>query len=200
MEIAGYILAGGKNRRMQGEKKLFLPWDGATFLERIQETLCAFPAVYLSVEAVEPYQGLSLPLVLDVYPDAGPLGGICAGLGACPEDALFVTACDMPLLDRESVERLCLAFRERPVLTLPETDSGLQPLPGIYPRSILPEAERLLKEKQYRLRALAERVEVNRVRLEETPLKNVNTPEEYRELLKSGQKNHTGRGKEECFR
>ena len=63
--IAGYILTGGKNRRMGGEKKLFLSLDGKSFLERIREAMKDFSVIYLSVETKEPYEGVGLPLIED---------------------------------------------------------------------------------------------------------------------------------------
>ena len=49
--IAGYILTGGKNRRMNGEKKLFLEYKGKTFFDHIKNSLQLFSNIYLSVDA-----------------------------------------------------------------------------------------------------------------------------------------------------
>ena len=59
-EICGYILAGGKNRRMNGHKKIFLEYEGATFCERILQAFEEFAVTYISVEAESPYQELHL--------------------------------------------------------------------------------------------------------------------------------------------
>ena len=47
-EIAGCILAGGKNLRMGGEKKVYLKYQGETFLDRIRGNFRNFPRIYLS--------------------------------------------------------------------------------------------------------------------------------------------------------
>ena len=49
--------------------------------------------------------------VTDPVWNAGPLAGITASLRACREEWLFVTAVDMPYMDREFAEEL-FAFRE----------------------------------------------------------------------------------------
>lgn len=56
--IAGYILTGGQNRRMNGAKKLLLTYRGRTFLEWIMDALRLFPKVYLSVDSVEAWRSL----------------------------------------------------------------------------------------------------------------------------------------------
>lgn len=38
-EIAGCILAGGKNLRMGGEKKVYLKYQGETFLDRMGKSV-----------------------------------------------------------------------------------------------------------------------------------------------------------------
>lgn len=47
--LAGYILAGGDNRRMEGRKKLYLQREGKTFCQWICEAFADLPGIYLSV-------------------------------------------------------------------------------------------------------------------------------------------------------
>ena len=96
--VAGYILSGGRNTRMEGQKKLFLRYAGETFCQRILHACDCLPAVYLSVDNKEPYRKAGLPMVEDRWRGIGPLGGIASGLLTCKEDALFVMACDMPMM------------------------------------------------------------------------------------------------------
>ena len=90
--VAGYILSGGRNTRMEGQKKLFLRYAGETFCQRILHACDCLPAVYLSVDNKEPYRKAGLPMVEDRWRGIGPLGGIASGLLTCKEDALFVMA------------------------------------------------------------------------------------------------------------
>ena len=63
-EIAGYILAGGDNRRMAGRKKALLTYQNQTFYAHIRERMPAFKNVYLSVEQAAPYEALDADLSL----------------------------------------------------------------------------------------------------------------------------------------
>ena len=180
--IAGYILTGGGNRRMAGEKKLFLTYEGRPFWERLREALGQFPDVYLSVDRVEPYAETGLPLVRDLWPDCGPMGGIASGLKTCPAEALFVTACDTPLLDRDTVERIASAWDGG--ITLASVDGRLQPLLGIYPKSVLPVLEKRLANGSLRMYDFLVDVGFTQVPLLEgsSAAENINTPEDYRRL------------------
>ena len=97
---------------MEGQKKLFLRYAGETFCQRILHACDGLPAVYLSVDNKEPYRKAGLPMVEDRWRGIGPLGGIASGLLTCKEDALFVMAYDMPMMERQTVERMLEAYRE----------------------------------------------------------------------------------------
>lgn len=181
--IAGYILTGGGNRRMAGERKLFLEYRGRPFWSHLREALGQFPTVYLSVDREDPYADTGLPLVPDLWPGHGPMGGIASGLKTCPEDALFVTACDTPLLDRETVTRIVSAWDGG--ITLACAGGRLQPLMGIYPKSVLPELEKRLAKGSLRMYDFLKAVGFTTVPLPEgsAAAENINTPEDYRRLI-----------------
>lgn len=190
--VAGYILSGGKNRRMQGRAKLFLTYRGHSFYEYIRNALEDFPEIYLSVarETEELYLSVPLPQIVDIYSDAGPLGGICSGLKLCPgADALFVTACDMPFIAREDVGQVMKVYQEyrdrgEEKVVVAQTGEKVQPLFGVYPRSILGIIEAMLEEKDYKLQNLLRRAGAVAVLLSEGSRagRNINCIEEYREL------------------
>lgn len=187
MKLAGYILAGGENRRMDGKKKLFLEYGGESFCRHI---LCAFhnqgfSEIYLSVEAQAPYEQTGLPLVVDAYPGAGPLGGLCTGLKMCPEEALFTVACDMPCINSKSVENMVRAFQQHGGVVVAQAGGRLQPLFAIYPKTVLPVLESMIQKKDYRMTELLAHVGYTAVLFSEDSIfQNINTPEEYRRLTK----------------
>ena len=130
--MSAVILAGGLGRRMHGEKKAFMTMQGRSFLEHILESLGGLFPVYLSVDQEEPYLQTGLPLITDKYPGIGPMGGICSAMQVCPEDALFVAACDMPFLEKDTVQRLIQAYRKDPgKITLARQGGRRHPLLGI---------------------------------------------------------------------
>ena len=180
--IGAVILAGGENRRMHGEKKLFLPLDGYSFLERVRKSFEGLLPVYLSVEEEEPYRQTGLELITDLYPGTGPLGGICTAMQYCKEEALFIAACDMPFLQRQTVEQILETYRKNPGrITLAWQDGKCQPLLGIYPRDLAGEILEQMKRQEYSLKALLEGRDLQFVQLEEKDLsaQNLNSSAEY---------------------
>ena len=85
-DIAACILAGGKNSRMNGRKKAFLPVEETVFWKKIAAKLSGCSAIYISVEDRKKYEQTQadvgecgfegFPLVEDLEKEKGPLGGI----------------------------------------------------------------------------------------------------------------------------
>lgn len=182
-QIAGYILAGGRSRRM-GENKAFLRLGKETFLERIRAALSCFDTVYLSVDSAEKYERTGFTLIEDLCPDAGPMGGIVSGLLSCPQPALFVAACDMPFVDRGSVEVLLDAYKKEQKPVVAKTGERIHPLFGIYPKSVLTGMLEMVERGEYRMMDFLERTDHAEVQIGagNRAAVNVNSREEYREL------------------
>lgn len=183
MKIAGYILAGGDNRRMEGKKKLLLTREGKTFGQWISEAFAGLDEVYLSV-AEE--MTADLKQIPDRYGHIGPIGGIASGLGQCDADALFVAACDMPFLDRAAVERMLERFRQKPGLVVAAAGEKVHPLFGIYPKTMLPVLEEQIKKGDYRMMDVLRAVPHETVDFGEAAkaLENINTTEQYAGLAR----------------
>jgi molybdenum cofactor guanylyltransferase len=80
---------------------------------------------------------LGVPQVADVVADAGPLGGIVAGLEAATTDLVAVVAVDMPFASAE-VLRLLAERWDGEDAVVPVTDRGPEPLHAVYSRSAAP--------------------------------------------------------------
>lgn len=183
--IAGCILTGGKNRRMNGNKKLFLSYEGKSFLDHLLQALSSLEKVYLSVDDKAPYQSTKLPLIVDHYQAIGAIGGIYSALTECDEDELFFVACDMPHIDAETVQAVLTAYHKRPQLTLVEAEGRIQPLFGIYPKSVLPVLAEQIQAQNYRMRSLLAQLPYNVVLLTagSRAADNINTVTEYERLI-----------------
>ncbi len=183
-QIGAVILAGGRNRRMHGEKKAFFRFEEKSFLEHLKDGLAGFEAVYLSVDTPGSYEQAGLPLVVDLYPGVGPIGGICSALEKSSETALFVAACDMPYLQRKTVERILTAYREHPgTVTIAEADGRRHTLFGVYPRCVLPQMKQQIAEGKYKMIDLLNITGYQTVQLEEgdRSVVNINSVREYLE-------------------
>lgn len=181
--IGGLILAGGKNSRMDGEKKLFLEYQGMPFYRRIAAAMEGLDGISLSVEAMEPYRQTGLALIADRFPGIGPMGGIYSGLMETEADALLVLPCDTPLVEKELVEALTEQFRKtgRPVFA---ADIRPNPLVGIYTKDMMPLMAELIGQNDYRMMHLLRRISYDTISGESVScmLRNVNDKKSYEEL------------------
>jgi molybdopterin-guanine dinucleotide biosynthesis protein A len=197
---AGIILVGGRSRRM-GRDKAHLPLPGneqITFVEHLSSLLttqCS-EVVLVARDAVQSAE-YSLPgvhTVTDKVPHVGPLMGLYSGLSAIKASHALVTAVDMPFVQPDVIAFL-LAQPLEDALLVPVVNGVPQVLLAVYPRSVLPTIEELLRAGRPGPRFL---LDVARVRyIEETQLRkvdpelrsfiNVNTPEEWQQYVRRRQ-------------
>ena len=191
MDIGALILMGGKNSRMNGNVKGLLKIKNSTFLEKIQETLNDFSSIYLSIndkfskEQKQNFENMGFKIIEDIYKEIGPLGGIYSSLLNCKEEYLFITACDMPFITKNSIEVLCNKVDKNTAgVVFYDKNNKLYPLGAIYSKNVLPIIEEMIEKKYYKLSYLIEKSNFVKINIEKTdiPLKvlsNINTLQEY---------------------
>lgn len=140
------VLCGGKSRRA-GFDKQTIQIDGLWIAVRIAQSLATvFDDVLLVTNRPELYRDSGFRVVGDILPDAGPLGGIHAGLTYAKQEQLFVTACDMPYINEHYLRWLCRAARDegakKDALVVQLVNGMLEPMNAIYRKSCLPQVER----------------------------------------------------------
>ena len=160
MEPAGsfdaVVLAGGKSTRL-GFDKALLRVNGEPLVQWLPNQLARiFRSVAIVVDRSGRYD-VTFPQLLDILPDAGPLAGIAAGLESSAAPALFVCACDMPLLQPALLQRLCSAL-EGHDLAIAERAGRLEPLCAVYAASCLPVIQQLLRDHRLRANGVANAV------------------------------------------
>jgi len=121
--LTGLILAGGAGRRMGGQDKGWVLWQGKPLIEQVLERLRPQldpdrPILVSANRQHTAYQRLSAvqvigddPAIRATDPDgfAGPLAGILAGLERAATGWLLVVPCDLPQLPSDLAERLLQA-------------------------------------------------------------------------------------------
>ena len=143
-DVTGIVLAGGAGRRMGAHKPL-LQLGGKTLIEHVVAALDPLVAgVIVVTNDAEAMAFLGLPTVGDAEPGRGPLMGLYSGLLACPTPYALAVACDAPFLSPALLEAL-IARRRPAAMTLPETEHGPQPMPGVYPTAFAPSIASLLE-------------------------------------------------------
>jgi molybdopterin-guanine dinucleotide biosynthesis protein A len=144
-DITAFILSGGKSSRM-GTNKAFLDIDGKSLIERMLELLDPiFSEVAISSNEPELYNFLGKKIIKDFYPGRGPLAGIHSVLNSTTSQWNFIISCDMPFISKELIVHLTDYKTDLKIL-LPKADGRIQPLCGIYSKSVLPDIEKLLIE------------------------------------------------------
>src|SRR3954447_6439712 len=100
--ILGAVLVGGKSRRM-GRDKALIEIDGRPLVERVADVLVASGCA--PVVAIGPAESSArIEHVDDLWPGAGPLGGVLTALSLA--SPAIVVACDLPRLDVQTVNAL----------------------------------------------------------------------------------------------
>lgn len=194
--VVGLVLAGGQSRRMGRDKAALSYGDAALPAWRRTAELLASCCgeVLISVRPGQELSGMddasSYVRVDDRVQDAGPMAGFLSAWELRPGAALLAVACDLPMLDKDTLEGL-LAKRDAQALATAYRSAydGLpEPLCALYE----PEAEQAFRE------ALASNLrcprkvlirEEARVRLltlgRADALENANTPADYERLKQS---------------
>jgi molybdenum cofactor cytidylyltransferase len=142
------VLAAGASRRM-GRAKLLLPWGDTTILGQLLSTLAASRAgplvVVTGAEAAARSACDGVAKATWVHNAAwrrdGLAGSLQAGLAALPAelDALLVLPGDLPLLARDTVDRVIATFaRERCQAVVP-TQAGQRGHPVLFAAELVPE-------------------------------------------------------------
>ena len=196
MRIGGIILCGGKSSRM-GWPKAMLPFGPETMLHRVLRRLGE--VVQTLVVVAGPHQALpDLPSTVvvarDRREDCGPLEGLAVGLQALGDrvQAVYATACDVPLLEPAFVRRELELLDDHDVV-VPVDGQFHHPLAAVYRTAVLPEVERLLAADRLRPIFLYDAVDTLRVPVEQfrsvdphlQTLANLNRPADYFAALRA---------------
>jgi len=183
-DIPAVIFAGGKSARM-GRDKALLPFEEFKSLSEFQHHKLSllFKEVYLSSKKDK--FDFPCEVITDSYEESSPLVGIISVFDKLDNDEAFVLSVDAPLVDQEVIEKLIEVSSDvQADAIIAQSPDGLQPLCGIYRRSILPLAKKQLEENTHKLKDLLQRARLKKVHFESRkPFTNVNTPEEYQNLL-----------------
>lgn len=202
MQTGVIILAGGKGRRL-GREKAWIEMGGKSLLQIAVSNLEFAGSKIIIVKApgmeLPPVSaGADLTAVDDLAGGLGPVMGILTGLthSACHYN--LVTACDMPLVERELVGYLIeQAAGYDAVVTVRQ--GRTEPLLAIYSKGCICELKAMLNEGITRIEPLFGRVRTRYIEPEEIErydpgyrsFFNLNTPEDLEKIESLVRKNGT---------
>jgi molybdopterin-guanine dinucleotide biosynthesis protein A len=168
MRTGAIILCGGKSSRM-GREKATLPFGPELMLQRVVRLIGE--VVHLENVAVvaAPEQSLpELPASVVIAHDArsyrGPLQGLATGLCALASraDAVYATACDVPLLVPAFVGKMFNLLGDFDIV-VPAGGEHHHSLAAVYRPAVLPHALRLLDGERMRPRFLFDEVRTREI-------------------------------------
>ncbi|MDW7649823.1 MAG: molybdenum cofactor guanylyltransferase [Bacillota bacterium] len=191
-EMSAVILAGGKSSRM-GENKLLMPLGEKPVIGHLTDTLKnLFGECIMVTDTPDAYVSFPVRVVQDKICCAqkNSLAGIHAGLVAATHDYIMVVAGDMPFVRDDVLSYLCNKCEGYDV-TIPREGEYLQPLCAVYHKNCLPQMEKLLTVKNYKVTAFFPFMRVRYVDMadlvpfdrEQLTFLNINTPEDYKKAL-----------------
>jgi molybdopterin-guanine dinucleotide biosynthesis protein A len=156
--VTGAILAGGESRRL-GRDKVTLRLGGKPLARWVAQALGpAVAEVWLVTNSPQAHLAIGLPLVTDLVPFLGPLGGLATALFFARTPWVLLTSADAPFLAPDLAAALAAASGKmsRPALVC-RSERGLEPFPGLYAVRLLPRVQEFLHRERSFL-ALLERL------------------------------------------
>ena len=140
-EASGFVLAGGQSSRM-GADKAWVLFQGRPLIEHAVGILSAAGLpVFIAGARRDAAARLNsyAPVIPDVEPGLGPLGGICAALASCAADDAVFLPVDAPLLPLSLIVYLLRHARTAgSAVTLASLNSVPQTFPAVLARRALP--------------------------------------------------------------
>lgn len=185
--VLGFVLAGGQSSRM-GQDKALLELGGRSLLSIALQNAAAAGDEVRIVGAGEKFGRFGVPVIEDIFPGTGPLGGIHAALASSPAELNLVIGVDTPFLDPAFLRFLVEeARRTGAVVTAPRLRGHFEPLCSVYRKEFAAVAEQAVRGGVYRIAPLfakvphhaVEAAEIARFELGAAMFDNLNTPEEF---------------------
>lgn len=188
------IMAGGQSSRM-GTDKSFVLFEGRPMIEIVLETVAGLgDETLLITNKPDEYAHFNVPMVSDVYPGLGPLGGIYTAVHAAAHPHVLVVACDMPWLNRLLLAYM-ISLRETADVIVPRWEKFPEPLHAIYGKACLDPIETKLKEQRLKITGFfgqvavrfVDRAEIERFDKDGRSFANINSPQDLEEAQDSNQ-------------
>jgi len=183
------IQAGGASSRM-GEDKALKTFLGRPLIQRVVERLSPIAdELIVTTNRPNDYTFLNLPLIPDLKPGRGALGGLYTAIASAKYSLVAVVACDMPFASASLFQAASSLLVDEVVdVVIAKSEEGYEPLHAVYHReTCLPAIEAAIAADQWRVISWFPQVKVHVLTGDEIKqydpsglaFWNVNTPEEF---------------------
>ena len=183
----GVILAGGLNKRFDGQNKAFIRIGGKRIVDRLLDVYGRlFDQIVLVTNDPVAYMDVDALIVSDHYSVRSSLNGLQAGLFAAAHEYAFFAACDTPFIKGALIQRLLETVTRKADIIIPSTSAGYEPMFAVYKKTCLPAMVWQLERGMLKIQGMFRKVRLKTV--DEADLRmvdpelvsffNVNTPED----------------------
>ncbi|CAN5512945.1 hypothetical protein BH10BDE1_BH10BDE1_13740 [soil metagenome] len=188
--LYGLVLTGGRSQRMKTDKAL-LKYNGPTQAQFVRELLRPYcEEVYLSARMGQ-WNGTTLenlPTIFDEVAGLGPVAGLMAAFAAHSDSNWLVIACDLPFVNRETIETLIAEFDPIVIATCFENaERGFpEPLCALYSPAARAVFAAAIQNGLLGPVKILSTANIKRLKqIGAVNLTNVNTPEQFAEVTNS---------------
>ena len=186
LDIPCVIFAGGKSSRM-GEDKALLPFSGFTTLTEFQLSHLSkiFKTVYISCKDKNKFD-FEANFIEDLKTDSvfAPTAGFVTIFKELQDESFFALSVDSPFISEIEILKIIEQDSLHVDATIAKTKSGIQPMCGVYHRSLENKFIHMLKNNNHKLGFLLKNSNTAFIDFEdEEPFLNLNTPDEYQQAL-----------------
>jgi molybdenum cofactor guanylyltransferase len=187
-DITAVILAGGQGRRMGGQDKGLIEFNGKTLVSILIDRL-ASQSIDIVINAnrnQERYLSLGYPVIKDQLEDyQGPLAGFASAMSAVTTDYIVTLPCDSPLLVDDYIARF-IASHEDTDASIIVADDGdrLQPVHALIKVDLLPSLQQFLESGDRKIDRWYAQHDFRRADFSDCAdmFRNINTPDDQQSL------------------
>ncbi|MDH5506997.1 MAG: molybdenum cofactor guanylyltransferase [Anaerolineae bacterium] len=127
------VQAGGQSRRL-GQNKALVPFLGQPLISRVISRVSDLAEeILVTTNNPEDYPFLDIPLIPDIEPGAGALGGIYTAINTATHPQIAIVACDMPFVNANllNAQHKMLLDSDADAV-IPVSQKGLEPFHAVY--------------------------------------------------------------------
>lgn len=150
-EIEIVVLAGGKSSRM-GQDKGLMPLLGRSMIQYVINTAEEVGCPIRIVANDSSYIGFGYPVVSDIFPEKGPLGGLYTALMTSQAKYVLLLSCDTPMITRALLTFLITNVADKEIL-VSSVQERLFPLLAIYRKDLAPEILPLISTNRLKMQS-----------------------------------------------
>jgi len=161
---------------MGQDKRLLSVGEETLYARSLSVLRAVFERVVVVVAQDSPLVASDAPVLRDLIPHCGSLGGLYTGLKQAGTQWVFAVACDMPFLDPDTIRHF-IGLKSEGDVVMAKLQNGFHPMHALYHRNCLPIMESLIHAQDLKIHRLADHPAL-RVR--------VVMPEELRQLDPQG--------------